>query len=106
MRVLVSARIRDGATTEPTLFAPLTGYFLDQEGNRYDTAVMTSDKTDEVLEPHVSMSIVPGETSRYYLVAVTHSSPYSNAPPSQRLTKLVVYLAGKAPQEVPIKKPQ
>jgi hypothetical protein len=106
VRVLFAAKIRSDAKAEPAVFVPPSAYFLDQDGNRYDPAVMLADKTDKVLDAPSPLLIVPGQVYRYYMIAPTYSNPYSDAPPSHTLTKLVVFLSGVAPQEVRLRKSQ
>jgi len=110
IRVLVTARLRASAKQEATVFLPPQAYFLDQDGTRYEPFVKSVDVKPEeaiatLMEVPGLVTIVPGQVFRYYLVAPTQHSPYSGAPPSQRLAKLTLYLAGLSPQNVPIVKP-
>src|SRR5689334_21948226 len=84
VRVLFAATLRGNSRGESAAFAYQSGYFLDQDGTRYDTQVMLADGDGELLESPSPLMIVPGQVYRYYLVASTHSDPYSDAPPSRR----------------------
>jgi hypothetical protein len=113
IEVTVAARLRDDVSPDETVFLPETGYFLDQDGTRYEGEVRLVDGTPPVPGTYGLVTIVPGQTYRYLLVAPiperridpTSDDPASwrsGVPVSWKLTKLVLHLEGSSPMEVPL----
>jgi hypothetical protein len=99
VRVRMAAKIRDDAKTASATFVPRPGYFLDQEGTRFDAKVQLPAGAT-VLGDLTFVDIVAGQTYRYYLVAPVPREPVSDMHPAQGIKKLTVYIDESAPQEV------
>jgi hypothetical protein len=108
LRVLMAARLR--TKEDETYFLPPETYFLDQDGTRYDASPAPVDAKAEhpaaqALDMPGLARVVPGQVYRYYLLAPTLRSPHSDAPASQRITKIVVHMTAYPPQEIVLTKP-
>jgi hypothetical protein len=103
LQVLLAVRLRDASVGKDSLFVPLSGYFLDQNGTRYDPHPIRADGTREPMAADTIIGLVPGQTYRYYLTARIPGDPTTDAPPSQRVTKVLLTLRGSATQEVPLR---
>lgn len=102
VRVLLSAQISADARVDSAAFTHISGYFLDQDGTRYDPRVMLANGTQKSPEDAEIITIVPGETYRYYLVAPLQRQPDSDFRSSHNLKKLTIYLRGLSTQEVQV----
>jgi hypothetical protein len=108
LRILLTAKLRE--KQEETYFLPPESYFLDQDGTRYDASPAPVDEKSEDPAAHALdtpglVKVVPGQVHRYYLRAPTLRSPYSDAPASQRISKIVVHMTGYPAQEIVLTKP-
>jgi hypothetical protein len=100
LRVLLAARLR-GKEDEAYFLLP-ESYFLDQDGTRYDASpALVDDKIEhpaaQALDLPGLVKVVPGQVYRYYLLAPTLRNPQSDAPASQRITRIVAHMTGYPP---------
>lgn len=98
--VLLAVRLRDTTQNESARFLHVSGYFVDQDGTRYNPRLMRADGSRKPITSSQPVNILPGETYRYYLVAPLNVDPTSDVLPSRKLTKVVLYLNGSRPQQV------
>ncbi|HEX2137349.1 MAG TPA: hypothetical protein VHG30_15860 [Microvirga sp.] len=98
--VLLAVRLRDAAQDRSAQFFHVSGYFLDQDGTRYNPRLMRADGSRKLITSPQPVNILPGETYRYYLVAPLNLDPTSDVLPSRKLTRVVLYLNGSRPEQV------
>ncbi len=98
--VLLAVRLRDPTQNKSARFLHVSGYFVDQDGTRYNPRLMRADGSRKPITSPQPVNILPGETYRYYLVAPLNLDPTSDVLPSRKLTRVALYLNGSRPQQV------
>ncbi len=99
--LLIAVRPRAGtkATPEGTSFFPMAGYVLGTDGTRYDVRQKSLEKG--FLDRTSPVTIVPGETYRYYLATTVPPSPVTGDAPLTRIRGAVLHLPDNRSLKLP-----